>query len=705
MSATIFSNHLIRHRLMWAFIGLAVVPLLLAGTILAWHSRTLFLHNAYSVQQERARRIVAEFSAILHNIEQEMVSVRRYRNFLDLDLAAQKSVVEELLASRDTFEEVSLLDEEGQVTSCLSNTHLECVPDPFKMEEVKKGFQFVKTRTETYLGPVAFEENTGVPVMPLVIPLVDFRSGQVKGALFSRVRLARVGLAVSRISLQDGEDIFIIGTQNRVIAHGNPSTVLRGMMFFPESGQGIQKGLHGETAVVAVETISLGGQEFRIIVEHRVREALQPLYVNILLLVVLLVASLLGSLALASLTDKKIFVPLAELRAITAEFVKGDYSKRLPLPKGRELADLAQTFNQMAENLQQTMYDIALKINERRQVEDALRKSEERFRDLIENTSDWIWEFDENEIFTYASPRVKDLLGYEPEEVVGKSAFFLMADEEARQVSDEFLALKKAGQSFSTLENVNLRKDGTPVMIESSAIPIFDANGDFRGYRGIDRDVSERKKAEDKIQASLAEKEVLLKEIHHRVKNNLQIISSLFFLQIQQTSNVEAISVLIESQNRLRTMALIHERFYQSDDLAEIDFSDYLEMLVLRIYESYASSTLQVQFTVEAEHVLLPVDIAIPCGLVVNELVTNSLKHAFHGMEGKCEVVIRFSCLEDGSCFLTVKDNGIGLADGAITREPPSLGLSLVSKLVGQMNGTHEFQGNNGTECRITFKT
>lgn len=147
-------------------------------------------------------------------------------------------------------------------------------------------------------------------------------------------------------------------------------------------------------------------------------------------------------------------------------------------------------------------YGLFSDITERKKIEDALRKSEEKFRDLTESTSDWVWEVNEGGIYTYASPKVKDLLGYEPQEIIGKTPFDLMPNEEAKQVAEEFGAVANARRPFAGLENTNLNKDGRRVVLETSGMPIFDGEGKFRGYRGIDRDITERKKAEEALKES-----------------------------------------------------------------------------------------------------------------------------------------------------------------------------------------------------------
>lgn len=698
------SSGLVKQRLLEHFVVLAVVPLLVAGPILAWHSRTVHLENVSLAQHARAKCIATEFAVILNGIEQKMEAVQWSRDFTSLDPSAQDRILAELVAARDVFEDVLVLDAAGKVASCVSNTSFDCRETETKGLEGYGLYGRLTGTAQTSFGPVRFDAETGVPRMPVVMPLVDHRTGGVKGALVADVRLKRIWNYIGGLSFSKGEDVFILDSRNRVIAHRNPTVVLQGTFYTPVAEAEVQPGLSGKQAVVAVEEVTIGGQEFRVVVEQAADRALAVFYHSVVLLVVLLLAALLGSLALAGLTNKKIFAPLNELREVAGEFIKGNYSPRLLMPEGREFEELARTFNRMADSLERTLNNLDLEVKVRRNAEEALRKSEERFRDLTENTSDWIWEFDKNESFTYASPKVRDLLGYEPGEVIGKSIFSFTAAEEIAAAREEFAVLMERHLPFSSHERVNRHKNGTPLVLESSGIPIFGVDGEFRGYRGIARDITERHEAEVKLQASLEEKEVLLKEIHHRVKNNLQIISSLLFLQIDKTESPEARAVLTESQSRLKSMALIHEKLYQTGDLARIDFAGYLKSLVSGIYHTYTGATLQVEFTVEADPLRLPVNLAIPCGLIVNELVTNSLKHAFsEGQTGT--VLVSFAVDKNGRCSLSVKDNGCGLPGQVDAVRAQSLGMALIENLTGQLNGTVEFRSDNGTECRVTFQT
>jgi len=223
--------------------------------------------------------------------------------------------------------------------------------------------------------------------------------------------------------------------------------------------------------------------------------------------------------------------------------------------------------------------------------------------------------------------------------------------------------------------------------------------------------LDQMKKTEEQIKESLSEKEVLLREIHHRVKNNLQIISSLFRLQAAHIRDKHDIEIFKESQSRVRSMALIHERLYQSKDLAKIDFAEYTKKLVTHLLSSYAIYPDAITLDVSVDDVFLSIDIAIPCGLIINELVSNCLKHAFPGgAKGKIRVELHTAKdlpvqnAQQGNMFtLIVSDSGVSFPEDLDFRSTETLGLELVTTLVKQLNGTIEFSRSGGTEFKITF--
>lgn len=218
----------------------------------------------------------------------------------------------------------------------------------------------------------------------------------------------------------------------------------------------------------------------------------------------------------------------------------------------------------------------------------------------------------------------------------------------------------------------------------------------------LEAEIEERKQAEEALKASLAEKEVLLSEIHHRVKNNMQVISSLVSLQAEELQDASMGEILNEVSHRVRSMALVHEKLYQSADLARIDFTEYVESLLNYLWRAHGPVASGVRLSLDLEPLSLSVDVAVPCGLILNELVINALKHAFCGRAGG-EVTVSLRGGADGRVRLCVRDNGTGLPEGFDWKQARSLGLRLVQMLAGQLRAVVEVSSGEGTEFAIAF--
>ena len=342
-------------------------------------------------------------------------------------------------------------------------------------------------------------------------------------------------------------------------------------------------------------------------------------------------------------------------------------------------------------------------ITTRKWAEQALRESEARFRALIEQAVDAVMVHDERGQMLMANERVCQSLGYTRAEMLALHVSDFEMNFDAENVRQNWENLSD-GASMS-VNGLHQRKDGStfPVEVHVGAVQ-FDGK---RMMLAIARDVTRRRQHEAAMSASLHEKEVLLKEIHHRVKNNLQIICSLLNMQADgigaDVCNDTIRAAFDETRNRVRSMALIHEQLYQTPDLAHIDLGEYLETLASSIKRSASKDGERVAFTLDCQPVALDIDRAVPCGLIVNELVTNAIKYAFPGgQSGAIKLQLR---AREQTVILSVSDDGIGMNPDFRWEESDSIGLQLVSALTEQLEGEVALEsGASGTIWTIRFK-
>jgi len=255
--------------------------------------------------------------------------------------------------------------------------------------------------------------------------------------------------------------------------------------------------------------------------------------------------------------------------------------------------------------------------------------------------------------------------------------------------------------SFSYEYSINCNDNSTKILSCHGKVLSDNNNGSLR-IIGTEQDITDRKKAEDKLRESLEEKDMLLQEIHHRVKNNLQVIYSLLRLQSRFIQDEKSQEIFKETQNRIRSIAVLHEKLYRSKDLGRIGFADYVISLVKDLFHSYGTDTNQVNLNVNIENIYLNIETAIPCGIIINELVTNSLKHAFpSGKKGN----ITIEAFKDAKEKITliVKDDGIGIPSEIDLDDIESLGLQLVQYLTNRIKGEIFLNRENGTEIKIIF--
>jgi two-component sensor histidine kinase len=339
---------------------------------------------------------------------------------------------------------------------------------------------------------------------------------------------------------------------------------------------------------------------------------------------------------------------------------------------------------------------VARNIAKRKQAEEALQESLEKFRVIATNTPDHILLLDKDLRYSQV---INPPLGLAEQDMIGRTDYDILSFEDA----DTLMKIKKHVMDSGTAVQLEIplrNVSGGINFFAGSYVPKRNVSGEIDGLIGYFTNVTETKQANEKIVAALAEKEILIREIHHRVKNNLQIISGLLDMTRMRTKDRETTGILTDMMMKIKTMAQIHTRLYESKQFDKIDMSGHIRDQVADLSNIYGKSGPEITCTLEAENFSLPVDQAIPCALVVNEAVSNAFKHAFRGRRQGTLVVSAHQ--EGGNIHIRIEDDGIGIPKDVDSYHTTSLGLKLIRNLAGQLQGTLAVE-SSGRGSRVTI--
>lgn len=418
----------------------------------------------------------------------------------------------------------------------------------------------------------------------------------------------------------------------------------------------------------------------------------------------------------------------------------GDLSARAPATGPYEAAVLALAFNSMAQRIQDWHGELERRIQERTHelsmTNEELERQKKFLEAILDCVEDGIVACDNNAVLTLFNRATREFHGLPQEPLPAEkwaehyNLFFGDGKTPMKMEDVPLFKTLKGEEAVDNVEMVIAPKEGAPRTLLATGRALIDDNGESLGAVVSMHDITARKQAEEKLRVyrenlekiveertlelktanaklleALAEKELLLREVHHRVKNNMQIISSLLNMQARFISDGRMKGIFDDCRNRIKSMAMVHEKLYAHGDFARIDFNEYIRSISSGLFRSYAGAHGRVAFRTELEDgVFLGIEAAIPCGLILNELITNALKYAFpEGRAGEIRVAMR-RVPDSGKYELTVADNGIGFQEGAGFNGDYTLGLTLIDTLVGQLNGVMEIERENGTEYRITFE-
>ncbi|MBP0030187.1 PAS domain S-box protein [Roseofilum sp. Guam] len=388
---------------------------------------------------------------------------------------------------------------------------------------------------------------------------------------------------------------------------------------------------------------------------------------------------------------------LRQLKSLTCESILWT-SSGVPIP-------VEVRMNYLKFNGKEYNCGIFRDISERKKAEEALRESEERFRAIFEQVAVGMAIVTLNGHFFRVNQKFCDILGYNRPEMLSRTFEDITAPEDLGKLMGTIDRILTEDNPSETLESQYICKDNKIVWGHVTISLVRKTSGENHYYIWVFEEISDRKQAEEKLKASLREKEVLLKEIHHRVKNNLMVVSNLLELQSEYLENSSLIKILSDSQNRIYSMLLIHEKLYRTTNLDRVQLDDYLESLVAGLLDSYQGREQKVELILNLNPIHLNVETANPCGLIVNELVSNALKHAFPNKPQNYQGIIWVGLEknEDRVITIEVKDNGIGLPANFDIRQVDTMGLELVCTLADQLKTKPEIIPGIGTHIRLKF--
>lgn len=346
---------------------------------------------------------------------------------------------------------------------------------------------------------------------------------------------------------------------------------------------------------------------------------------------------------------------------------------------------------------------IARDITQSKNAETALRESEEFLDNIVENIPNMLFVKNAKDLrFKKVNKTGELYFGHPSDKLVGKNDYDFFSKDEADFFTQKDMEVLRSGNLLDIPEEtIETRALGLRIL-HTKKIPLMDKDGNPQYLLGVAEDITDLKATENMLKESLKMKEVLLREIHHRVKNNMQIISSLLNLQADYVQEQETKNVLKDSQSRVKSMAMIHEKLYMAEDLSHVNFKEYAEKLVVDIFYSYGIEVGTIELNLNVEEIELNMETAIPLGLILNEFIINSLKYAFTNME-KPSITVQLQIVDD-KYVLTVSDNGKGLPEDIDLETVDSLGLKLVNNLVNQIDGDISIDRSHGTEFKISFK-
>ena len=505
-------KHSIRRQLRIALISLAVVPLLLMGSLLIWQIFTVQLQQVILLQHEVANQTSYQATAFIQGVVNDIYITIGLQNLKDLNQEEQKAILSQLQSNERAFEALLLIDSEGNE---LARNSL-AIPPSYDWTTAQS-YTIPKRTKNIYYSPVWFDKVSGMPLITVSIPFLDLRDGTIDTILITHIRLRQFWDIIADVMIKEGESIYIVDSENRIIAHPNPILVWQQFLFTVPANSGVHTGVHGERVVLAVDRMTFGEQVFAVVTERPLSAALKPTIDSLIIIIILVLAALLFAAILSFvLVGQRIVQPIEAL-VITAQAIEaGDLSRQAQISKEDEIGMLARAFNAMATQLRGTITTLEEKVTELSQAEAALRESESRLTQLIEAVPVGIFVLDQEGSPYYANEVAKQLLGQGiiPElgkEQLAETYHVYKADNEQVYPVEQMPIVKALAGISSTVDDAFIQHPNDRRFLRVWGAPLFDRQGNVTYAVAAFNDITLSRQKEILLQQQKAQLEALQK--------------------------------------------------------------------------------------------------------------------------------------------------------------------------------------------------
>jgi PAS domain S-box-containing protein len=498
--------HSIRLRLLLAFMGLVSFSVVLTGAVLGWRSYRNNIDETYARQQELAKRVAVQVHSVLQQAESALENSVRITDFARLERAERERVVARLLANRERFREAFFADAEGKEQVHLSNVRILSPHDEDRASVDE--FRLALLSRLPAFGTVHYDQTNNEPLMLLGVPVKDVRTDALAGVLAAEVRLRPVWRMIGEIVLEPGEDVYLLDQEGRVIAHRNPSVVLRETRLLPRNDVRRQTGLNSHDAFLAMREFEIGQQKFIVVAERDSTQALAPAMKDLQLSLLSMLLTMAAAFGLLVPVARRISDPIVAVSAAARAIRDGDLERKVDIGGTDEIDELARAFNDMTARLSTSLHQA--------------ESERAHLRTLIRTIPDLVWLKDPDGVYLSCNAAFERLFGAKEADIVGKSDYDFVDKAMADFFRDKDRSAMAAGHPVSNEEWLTYANDGRRALVLTTKTPMSAADGRLIGVLGIARDITEQRRAQE----TLHEREAVFAAIADQADVSIALIDA-----------------------------------------------------------------------------------------------------------------------------------------------------------------------------------